>query len=221
MSVNRTPFDGAIDTSPANRKHAGQMPRWATASSTIASFATQRVAGHNDIYVPLATTALAGAQSAADKAAGDLMANRPRAVLTRSTNQAIANATITAIAWDSAFLNTGGAAGGTIWSAGTNPTRITAPLQGIYLVTASVVIDAAAGGTLRLAQLDAIASFVFANASSPPSGAANWVRLTASGLVSLAPTNYVEFEVYQDSGGALNVRNGNPQPYIALEWFSP
>jgi hypothetical protein len=159
--------------------------------------------------------------SAADRTSLDRAANPPRAVLTRSTNQAVASGAFTAVVWDNAFLNTGGVAGGTLWSAATNPTRITVPLAGVYLVTASVVIDAAAGGTLRLAQLDANAGFVFANASSAPSGAANWVRLCVSGLVSLAVASYVEFEIYQDSGGALNVRNGNPQPYIALEWFSP
>lgn len=65
MSANSQPWPGAQDTRPANGAHAGQMPRWATASATIASFATQTVAGHRDIYVPLATASAAGALSAA------------------------------------------------------------------------------------------------------------------------------------------------------------
>lgn len=52
---------------PANANHRGVMPRWATRTSTVASFGTTAEAGTTRIYVPLATSALAGAVNSTDK----------------------------------------------------------------------------------------------------------------------------------------------------------
>lgn len=70
-----------IASVPANGQHAGYMPRWYARDATHASFATAQVGSHSDLYVPLATTTLAGAQSATDKAKLDALALPNRATL--------------------------------------------------------------------------------------------------------------------------------------------
>jgi hypothetical protein len=105
MSANQTSFPGAVDTAPANLAHAGRMPRWAVRSSTIAGFLTQRVVGHDDIYVPLATASLAGALSAADFAKLATL-QVPTLRLSYTANTDLMNATaIAATTWTDLHAN--------------------------------------------------------------------------------------------------------------------
>jgi hypothetical protein len=71
MSANQTPWPGAVDTRRASLDHAGQMARWLAIDATHGGFAHSGTGEQRRIYVPLATAALAGAMSAADKAKED------------------------------------------------------------------------------------------------------------------------------------------------------
>lgn len=65
MSANQQPWPGAADTRRASLTNAGQMARWLAIDATHGGFAHSGTGEARRIYVPLATAALAGAQSAA------------------------------------------------------------------------------------------------------------------------------------------------------------
>lgn len=125
----------------------------------------------------------------------------------KSGTQSIPNATYTALTFDTESVNVGVA-----HSTVTNPTRFTAPSAGDYRIvgTCSFVAnntgqriikfqkngttDVPAGGTATAAQ-----SATYGAAIAAPTV-----------IITLALNDYIEALVYQDSGAALNVGNGNP-----------
>ena len=120
----------------------------------------------------------------------------------RSTTQTISNATSTAISFDTEVYDHGN-----LWAIG-NPTRLVAPVNGIYLVTVGIEWVANATGTRFL--------FFKKNGTTDlgPShgqiGVAtndNQNRQVNSTQVKLAATDYVEVIVNQGSGGNLNLNS--------------
>lgn len=120
---------------------------------------------------------------------------------TKTATQAIATSTATAVSWDSAPENTDG-----MWAAG-NPTRLTAPITGKYLIGFNLEWAASNLGTYR--QI-----YTRVNGVTPASPActqdnsftANQTDvLTSSMIRALSAGDYVELIVNQDTGGNLNV----------------
>lgn len=116
----------------------------------------------------------------------------------RTTNQAIVTSTLTPLSCDSEDFDTGAFHEGV-----THPSRLTITEAGLYQVGCSVLWDSSTTGTralyavkngttsTRLAGTDRAAS---------ASGAQN-----LSCTLSLAASDYVEFYVFQDSGGSVNL----------------
>ena len=125
--------------------------------------------------------------------------------LYRSTTQLISTATWTAISFDSEDFDSDG-----FHENVTNPTRITIPagLGGKYLLTGYTGF---APNTTGIRQLNIYKNGVdigreFVNFT--PIGGGNSTYIGLPGVIlSLAAADYVEFMVYQNSGGALNATN--------------
>jgi hypothetical protein len=97
---------------------------------------------------------------------------------------------------------------GAIHSTSSNTSRLTAPVNGWYLVGGWVVIAANGAGTRELS--------IFVNRAAPAFGQHNmhgmlgtyYVKLSTCGILYMSSGQYAELQVYQDSGGALNVIAG-------------
>lgn len=115
----------------------------------------------------------------------------------RTTNQSINDSTWTAISFDQVMYNVG-----PLWAIG-NPTRITAVVTGSYRVFANIGFAANATGR-RVARIvhsvyGTIAQheWQFSTANEP--------MLQIATEFSMSTGEYLTFEVFQSSGGALNV----------------
>lgn len=126
---------------------------------------------------------------------------QPRCLAYHATTQSLNNATDTAL-----LFNTESYDVGALHDTATNSSRVTIPAggDGQYLIKATYVIGAAAGGDARC--------FLRKNGATELEGTAGrgllnalfqttWPMLT---IVNLVATDYVEAIGYQNSGGALN-----------------
>jgi len=120
----------------------------------------------------------------------------------RTTNQSIPNATNTNVIFDTeAFDN------GDMVDLGTNNERVTIPFAGRYQVSFSVEFASNATGRRRIV--------LRKNGVSGGAGVMQAIDVAASGvndteiggsrLLNLAANDYLELEIYQDSGGALDI----------------
>lgn len=123
----------------------------------------------------------------------------------RTSNQSISNDTWTAVSYSSSEdWDTDGMHSTTV-----NPSRFTATTAGRYLVSAHMSFEANASGRRSVRTLvngtdsDLLASV------SPVSGSATVVNVSQT--LALSAGDYVEFQVYQSSGGALNVASSQGQ----------
>lgn len=124
-----------------------------------------------------------------------------RCLLRLSSNQSLANATFTAISWDAEDSDPD-----SMHDNSTNPTRITVPTAGIWLVTANVVFQNNGNGQRQVfvkvnGTIQAGVSYV-----ERTSGNQNGVVYTR--LLSLSANDYIEVWAYQDTGGSLNALGG-------------
>lgn len=116
-----------------------------------------------------------------------------------SGNLSIAHNTVTALTFDSERFDTDG-----LHSTASNTSRLTAPVAGIYFVSGN--IRWAANGTGRRDLYIVVnGTTTVAADSRPPVSGADPIDQSISTLVNLAAGDYVELQVYQSSGGALNV----------------
>jgi hypothetical protein len=129
----------------------------------------------------------------------------PRARVYRSTNQAIATGTATPIACDTALYNAGG-----LWSAA-QPTRLAAPVAGLYALVGAVQWDGSAAGTYRQTYLRLNGATVLKAVVAPPF-AVGLQHLVADEY-GLHAGDYVELIAVHDAGVAVNVvTNGTWAP---------
>jgi hypothetical protein len=117
-----------------------------------------------------------------------------------SADQAIANAAVTQLAFDSERFDTDA-----IHDSAVNNDRLTAKTAGKYVITACVQFDVAAGG-IRSLQLRYNGIGTVIGVQYVPPAAANPVIGTVTTIYDLAVGDYVQVWVYQTSGGALNVQ---------------
>lgn len=148
---------------------------------------------------------------------GELGAARPHARVSRSTAQAIANVTLTAISFDTAEFDGGSIAGH--WAVGA-PTRLTCQRAGCYVLSGGTEWQAVAGGNQR-AMFLRLNGATYIGGQVSPFNAATGSGTSASEIIRLAVADYVELVVYQDSGGNLNaLSTGQGLPRLAMAWVS-
>lgn len=134
----------------------------------------------------------------------------PAAKVTNSASQSTSSGGgANVLTWDTEAWDTGGL------HDGTNPTRLTAPIAGLYMV--SCWVDWASNTTgLRQVKIRANGTTTIANEHVDAGGTSP--QQTVSVPVKLAAGEYVELIVAQTSGGALNVTGGATESFFAMHY---
>jgi hypothetical protein len=142
---------------------------------------------------------------------------RPAARVYHSTNQSIpGNAAFTTLTFDSERFDTADLHDGT-----TNPSRLTAPIAGLYLVSIDISWEGNNTNARELA-INKNTSTIVARDVVGPSPFPNTTEQSMSTLVELAAGDFVEVVLRQNSGSALNVFTA-PQfsPEFSMVWVGP
>lgn len=138
----------------------------------------------------------------------------PGARVRSSVNQSIPTSALTALTFNTADANVGD-----LFSAA-QPTRLTAPVAGTYLVTATVQWSNGAGGSRRLT-LRVNGATPIAAVDGPPNGDGTLDQNVAT-VHHLNAGDYVEAVVWQTSGAARNSWNApNNAPVFTMNWIAP
>ena len=141
----------------------------------------------------------------------------PAARVTRTVNQGILNDDETALNFNSERYDTAG-----MHSNSTNLSRLTAPVDGIYLVTAQVQWDVNGFGprTLAIRRNGTVA--LARDRRVPGTDSVNAPAVNLTTVARLAAGDFVEAEVFQESGGNLSVlRVGEESPEFTMTWLAP
>ena len=127
-----------------------------------------------------------------------LAATNPQVTMLRNQTASINDTSVTAVPFTSELRDDGG------WhDNSTNNTRVTVPADGDYRVSISSVWDTnTTGDRLIYARLNGSSTLVGQQSAN---GATGNKRQSASQVVPLSATNYVEAIAYQTSGGARSV----------------
>jgi hypothetical protein len=171
----------------------------AGAAVTVAQLASSALSDSANVPLLNANNAWTGVQTAA---------NQPRAYAYNSANQSIANATETALTFDTEVYDVGA-----VHSTSSNTSRFTVPTGGGGLYIAIGQIEFASNVTgqrqMRIRAnggASAYSGWVVVQAVTTGGAATKFQTMT---ILALAAADYVEFMVYQDSGGALNATGAN------------
>lgn len=127
--------------------------------------------------------------------------------------QSIANTTMTTISWDTVQFDSDG-----YWSSGA-PTRFTIPpgRGGKHRLFYSFMFQPSAVGGR---EVNVFKNGVLINDVAETTGTSNYISVCADDVIDLQPGDYIEFQVYQSSGGALNLNSANPAyVYAGLEYI--
>jgi hypothetical protein len=148
-------------------------------------------------------TVAAGVPSWATPASG---ASFVGAKVTRSTAQSMANDTWTVISFDTEEFDTDG-----YYTSG-SPTRFTIPSGkgGKYLVTATGFFNNSSTSGSRLTKITKNGSEYSPGYGTWMSAATTRTHALLNTVVALVATDYIEFNMYQNSGGSLNTDNDVP-----------
>jgi len=124
--------------------------------------------------------------------------------LKRNSNQAIADATTTAIIWDSSYTRNGS---GLNWDSGTNPTRVTCVTPGYYefSYTVSFASNATGKRTCFFAKNGVIAAPPLYSFISDSAAQTDIHSISSSVIIKLDVNDYVECYCYQNSTASLDV----------------
>lgn len=143
--------------------------------------------------------------------------SRPAARLGRTTaNQSIPHNTATALAWNAESEDTHNAHDNL-----TNASRFTAPVAGLYLVTATVTWNGNSTGTRQIG-VRVNGTTTYSGERIGVDGASITFVQSISRMVRLAAGDYVEAVVVQTSGGALDVdRTFESGPGMEICWMRP
>lgn len=142
----------------------------------------------------------------------DALAVMPTAKLVASGAQAVPNnaqtqLTLATVAHDTASMTT------------LNTNAITAPVDGIYLLTGLVEFAPNAGGFQRQFYLLKNGATRIDEFNVPPNGGFRQVQKVAT-VLSLTRGDYVGAYVFQDSGGALNTDLTTASPNLSMTFLS-
>lgn len=137
----------------------------------------------------------------------------PTARATNSANQSIPSSTTTTLAFDSERYDTANA-----HDTSTDNSRLTAPVDGIYAVTAQVNWQQSSTGIRELFLDTADGRIAAENAA--PTNTAFYQEVTTQ--IRLEAGDYVEARVYQSSGGTLSVaKTDQYSPEFSITWLAP
>lgn len=126
--------------------------------------------------------------------------------VTRGSAQTIANSTVTVVAFTSEEWDSDG-----FHDNATNNSRMTVPAghSGKYTVSATVVFTANATGRRVVRLFKNGTTIVGRTDSNAVSVAGVITTLNVTAEVSMSPTDYIEVQVFQDSGGNLDLATAN------------
>lgn len=120
------------------------------------------------------------------------------ALLTRiSSTQTISTGTWTPVEFNNEILDYGG-----MHESVTNPERITCVSAGLYIFFGWAYIESNSTGE-RFTSWKKNGVYVYSN--STPASASYGTHFRCAGAVDLAVNDYLTFEIYQDSGGDLDL----------------
>jgi len=129
----------------------------------------------------------------------------------RSTNQTLADATLTAISFDTVIRDDPAC-----WAVGT-PTRLTIKLAGAYMITGQCSFNTSATGRRVVGILLNGATYINYQTTNGNSAAATHVSTTV--IRYLAVGDYLEMMGYQNSGGNLSVLTSDNSPMFGIAWI--
>jgi hypothetical protein len=161
---------------------------------------------------------LSGADLAAGTVAPSNLAVIPSARVRRTATQSIPNGSFTAIqltseTWDHLGLHSS-----------TNNTRLTAPIDGVYLITANVFWASNTSGGRVLGITVNGGSFI-GFVAQPASSVFPEVPLSVTTAYLLGAGDFIEAKVQQTSGGALNLDassgGAETSPEVSMTWLGP
>jgi hypothetical protein len=140
----------------------------------------------------------------------------PAAHVTHSVSQGIANDNRSTLAFDTERYDTA-----SVHNNATNNSRLTAPVKGIYAVTAQVYWQATPTGR-RIVYLTRNANPDPIAVDDTQSSDSGFVGQELTTQVQLAAGDFVQAEVRQTSGGSLNVIGGASfSPEFSMTWLAP
>lgn len=176
----------------------------AQSTATAAGTAAANAQTTANTGVTNAATALGVAQQASRWTLGSTTPGARHGVVLRRTNtQSVTSGADTPVTWETADVNVGG-----MWSAGTNPERITIQRAGVYMVACRIVW--ASNATNRRAvhlSVGGLGVGFFktgdARVSTIANDEAGWPQFARAFL--FAANDVLRFEAWQNTGGALNI----------------
>lgn len=142
----------------------------------------------------------------------------PAARVTNSVAQAAMSVpTVNVLTFDSERFDTAG-----LHDSSANPTRLTAPIAGLYVVTANVSWDSMSNVGARELALRRNGTDIVARDVVAPSPAPNTTEQTLTTVASLAAGDFVEVTLRQNSGGPLPVNAfAQHSPEFSMVWLTP
>lgn len=144
---------------------------------------------------------------------GEFASSIPTARVTRSGAQSIEDSVETFIEFDSERYDTAA-----MHDNNTNNTRLTAPVDGIYVVTAQISWPFDPDGYRQLAVVKNGTTTVGFAGAEPIDG----FGLQVTTQVQLEAGEFVGAQVFQDSGGFLSVTKSDEwSPELAMTWLAP
>jgi hypothetical protein len=130
----------------------------------------------------------------------------------RSTAQTIPTATQTKVVFDAVDSD-----GWNCWDLSPNPTRLTVPLTGRYIITGNVAFEAASAGHRAINILKNNTVELARSDFNPVSNSVDTHSTVTCHAVSLTKGDYVELRVWQNSGSDLDIMNtGDHNPKMSL-----
>lgn len=130
------------------------------------------------------------------------------------SNPALANATSTAIDLGNETFDTGG-----VHSTTTDPSRLTAPIDGYYTVSGEAVFSADPDGSRQVLLRKNDGLGPIAGGLTLATGVSDPTAVPVTTIVELDAGDYVELEAFQSSGGSLTVVAS--RTYLAMAWIGP
>jgi hypothetical protein len=144
-------------------------------------------------------------------------ANRTLApIVTRTTNQSIAHETYTTVSFDTVENDDWNC-----WDLTPNPTRLTAPITGRFLIHGAVVFAASNSGHREL-RFKKNGTEIYSITFQPVSNTVESHITVTTPTVALAKTDYIEMEVWQSSSGALDILGTDVvKPSLSFTYVGP
>lgn len=135
----------------------------------------------------------------------------------RSTNQTITTSTQTKISFDAVDSDDWNC-----WDLSPNPTRLTVPIAGRYLITATASFEAAASGHRAINILKNNTTEIARSDFLPVSNSIDTHSTVVTPSETLAAGDYIELRAWQNSGSDLDILGaGDHFPTLSLIYLGP